>query len=77
MAYFVKVIPPSKRARIHEGSCRHCREGLGQENQDKGSGPTYWSRGFATLSEAQSFMAQLPDYADTGLCAYCKPGVAV
>jgi len=73
MAYFVKVIPPSKRARIHERSCRHCREGRGQENQDKGSGPTYWSQGFATLPEAQSFMTKLRNYADTGLCAYCKP----
>jgi hypothetical protein len=72
MAYFVKVIPPSKRARIHKGSCKHCREGQGQENQDKGSGPTYWEGGFATLREAQLVMAALR-YTDTGRCAHCKP----
>ncbi|MGO9686382.1 MAG: hypothetical protein ACLPTZ_28045 [Beijerinckiaceae bacterium] len=74
MSYFVKVIPPSKRARIHVGSCKHCREGKGQEHQDKGSGPTYWSDGFSTLAEAESFMRNLLGYTDTGFCAYCKPG---
>jgi hypothetical protein len=76
MAYYVKVIPPSKRARIHDGSCKHCRNGLGQEHQDKGSGPTYWSSPFGTLADAKSFMDQL-GYTDTGYCAYCKPRIDV
>ena len=74
MGYYVKVIPPSKRARIHEGSCKHCRNGEGQENQDKGNGPTYWSRPFVTVDDAKAFMKDL-NYSNTGLCAYCKPGV--
>lgn len=76
MAYFVKVIPPSKRARIHGGECRHCRDGRGQEGQDKGSGPTYWKPaypmpGFETLAEAQQFMADL-HYGDIGACLDCQ-----
>lgn len=72
MAYFVKVIPPSSRARVHDGSCTHCRDGQGQENQDKGTGPTYWEGPFDTLAGARAFMAGLR-YSDTGLCAYCNP----
>ena len=75
MSYYVKVIPPSKRARVHKGSCRHCRDGLGQENQDIGEGPTYWSACFDTLREADAFMSALPSYRDIGHCAYCKPGL--
>lgn len=77
MSFFVKVIPPSGRARIHSGECKFCREGQGMENQDKGTGPTYWQpkypdAGFETLTAAKSFMASLGDrYGDTGLCPYC------
>jgi hypothetical protein len=77
MAYFVKVIPPSGRARVHAGECKFCRDGQGMENQDKGTGPTYWrpafpSQGFTTPSEAKKFMDGLGDrYTDTGLCPYC------
>lgn len=77
MAYFVKAIPPSGRARIHTGECKFCRDGQGMENQDKGTGPTYWrpaypEPGFETLAMAKSFMSSLGQrYRDTGLCAYC------
>jgi hypothetical protein len=78
MAFFVKVIPPSKRARIHTGACQFCRDGQGMENQDKGgSRPTYWhpaypSPGLASLKEAEAFVTDLgPRYADTGKCPYC------
>lgn len=77
MAYFVKVIPPGKRARIHTGECKFCRDGQGMENQDKGTGPTYWhpsypSLGLGTLDDARGYMASLgPRYIDTGLCSYC------
>ncbi len=77
MAYFVKVIPPSKRARIHIGECKFCRDGKGMENQDKGTGPTYWypaypSPGLETLAGAKKYMAGLGQrYDDTGLCSYC------
>lgn len=74
MSYFMKVIPPMKRARVHRGECRHCRNGKGQEHQDKGKGPTFWSNPFSDLTAAQSYMAGL-GYTNTGLCAYCKPGV--
>lgn len=75
MAYFVKVIPPSSRARIHGGEYRHCRNGQGQENQDIGGGPTYWQPpyplpGYQTLDEARQFMADLNND-DVGVCADC------
>lgn len=79
MAYFLKVIPPSGRARIHVGDCKFCCNGQGMENQDKGTGPTYWhpsypSPGFQTLAEAKAQMERLgPRYSDIGLCAYCMP----
>jgi hypothetical protein len=77
MAYFVKVIPPHGRARIHAGHCKHCRDGQGQVTQDKGTGPTYWqpaypADGFDTIGEARAFMNGLgPRYRDTGECPYC------
>ena len=77
MSYFVKVIPPSGRARIHKGDCRYCRNGQGMENQHIGTGPTFWhpeypAEGFLNLESAQSYMAGLSDrYKDKGLCSYC------
>lgn len=73
--YFVKVIPPAGRARVHDAECRHCRHGAGQANQDKGTGPTYWSGPYSDLKAAVAFMDQLGTrYTDTGLCRDCKPG---
>jgi hypothetical protein len=77
MAYHVKVIPPSGRARIHKDSCKFCREGQGMANQDKGTGPTYWepahpNKGMVTIKEAENFMANLGlRYKDKGKCPYC------
>lgn len=77
MAFHVKVIPPSGRARIHDGPCKFCRNGQGMENQDKGSGPTYWHPpypfpGFQTYPEAALYMAGLgARYIDVGACHYC------
>lgn len=77
MAYFVKVIPPGGRARIHAGDCRFCRDGQGMENQDKGTGPTYWhpkypEPGLPSVADARAYMSGLgPRYDDTGLCPYC------
>lgn len=82
MSYFVKVIPPSKRARIHRGDCRYCRDGQGMLNHDKGTGPTYWhpafpKPGFESPAQAKTFMASLgPRYDDTGSCQYCMRGEA-
>jgi hypothetical protein len=82
MAYHVKVIPPSGRARIHEGACKFCRDGRGMENQDKGTGPTFWcppypTLGFRTIAEAKRYMDELgPRYTDTGQCAYCMKGLS-
>lgn len=75
MSFFVKVIPPSKRARIHSGECDHCDNGQGQKNQHKGTGPTRWvpahpSPG-VTLTEAEAIMASL-NYTDVGHCYYCE-----
>src|SRR5437879_1101648 len=53
VSFFVSHMTPHKRARIHKGSCVHCRDGQGQENQEKtGSGATGWSPALATLAEA-------------------------
>jgi hypothetical protein len=77
LSFFVKVIPPSGRARIHSGECKFCREGQGMENQDKGTGPTYWKpafplEGFQTTGEASEYMRGLGErYEDTGMCSYC------
>lgn len=82
MAYFVKVIPPSGRARIHAGDCDHCRHGRGQKNQDKGSGPTFWQPkfpdpGYLSVAEAQAFVDGLGSrYTDTGHCPYCMKSVS-
>jgi hypothetical protein len=73
--FFVKIIPPSKRARVHAGDCDHCREGQGQANQDKGGGPTSWYPAYPspgiTLVAAEKRMSELTGY-DTGRCHYCK-----
>jgi hypothetical protein len=77
VAYHVKVIPPSGRARIHEASCKFCREGQGMENQDIGEGPTYWyppypTAGFNSIADAQSYRDDLGSrYTDVGMCQYC------
>jgi len=77
VSFHVKVIPPAGRARIHEGSCKFCRDGQGMKNQDKGTGPTYWrpaypAPGFLTIAEATRFMDSLgPRYTDIGQCPYC------
>jgi hypothetical protein len=75
MNYYVSHMTPIKRARIHKGTCAHCREGQGQENQEKNnSGATGWSRPFVTVSEAEAYMANnFPTFTDTGRCQHCKP----
>jgi hypothetical protein len=51
------------------------------ENQDKGTGPTYWhppypAPGFRTIAEAKGYVAGLSSrYADTGQCPYCMKGL--
>jgi hypothetical protein len=78
MAFFVKVIPPMGRARVHAGDCTFCRDGRGQEHQDKGTGPTYWKPayplpGYSTVAEAKAFMDGLgPRYTITGNTGFCK-----
>lgn len=71
MAFYVFHATPHRRARVHDGGCIHCREGKGQENQDKtGSGATGWSGPFATLSAAESFMRKL-NFRDAQHCKTC------
>ena len=77
MNYYVSHMTPHKRARIHKGSCVHCREGQGQENQKKSdSGSTGWSPPLKTLAEAEAYMERtFPKFTDKGTCQHCKPGV--
>ena len=80
MTFFVKVIPPSKRARIHLSTCRHCRDGQGQVNQDMirdedgmpSGGVTYWRGPFNDYSEAKKFMDER-GYPQNGIgnCGTC------
>ncbi len=76
MSFYVSHMTPIKRARIHKGSCPHCREGQGQENQEKtNSGHTGWSPPLKTLADAEAFMAsQFPTFTDKAKCGHCKPG---
>jgi hypothetical protein len=78
MNYYVSHMTPHKRARIHKGSCVHCREGQGQENQEKSdSGSTGWSQPFGTLADAEAYMERtFPKFTDKGKCQYCKPGIS-
>lgn len=78
MAFYVSHMTPHRRARIHEGSCVHCRDGQGQENQAKtGSGATGWSPPLPTLAAAEAYMArEFPRFTDTGKCSYCIKGLA-
>lgn len=73
--YFVKIIPPMKRARVHSGDCQYCRDGQGQLNQDKGYGPTRWEPHYPhqglSLESARLKMLAL-GYDDTGFCFYCE-----
>jgi hypothetical protein len=68
---------PHGRARVHEGSCVHCRDGQGQENQAKtGSGATGWDGPFSSVVEAAAFMEHaFPRFKDKGK-PYCIPKVA-
>lgn len=76
MAFYVSHMTPIKRARIHKASCPHCRDGRGQENQERnGSGSTGWSPPLATIAEAEAYIArEFPRFDDIGKCGHCKPG---
>jgi len=76
MSYYVSHMTPIKRARVHRGSCVHCRDGLGQVGQHRNdSGNTGWSAQFATYSEADAYMRKdFAAFTDVGTCGHCKPG---
>ena len=73
--FYVFHATPMNRARIHRGHCVHCREGKGQENQQKnGSGATGWNGPFPSAGQAELFAFEnFEHYADFGFCAYCCP----
>lgn len=72
--FYLKVIPPSGRARVHRSECKHCNGGLGQYNQDKGGGPTRWEGPFPSYILAADAMKRLgARCADVGPCRDCKP----
>lgn len=72
MTFYVFHATPMKRARVHFHSCKHCRDGQGQENQDKnGSGATGWDGPFNSLKEAEDFMGHRFKFDDVGRCKYC------
>ena len=73
MAYYVSHMTPQKRARVHEGSCSHCREGRGQEGQERtNSGATGWSQPFDTITQAEAYMRhQFPHFTNKARCGHC------
>jgi hypothetical protein len=73
MSYYVSHMTPHKRARVHDGSCVHCRDGAGQANQQKsGSGAMGWSQPFETLEQAEAYMErQFTHFTDKGRCKHC------
>jgi hypothetical protein len=76
MALYVKAILATKRSRIHDGGCRHCRNGQGLQQQPVVRRcraywrPSYPQAGYATLAEAQGVLADL-GFANAGICADC------
>jgi hypothetical protein len=71
MAFYVFHATPMRRARVHDGTCKFCRDGQGMENQHKnGSEATGWDGPFETLKEADGKMAGFR-FPDTGHCKYC------
>ncbi len=71
--YYVFQAKPIKRARLHLASCRHCRDGQGQEGQHKtGSGATAWTGPYQSRAGALAFLLGL-EYKDAKPCGYCKP----
>jgi hypothetical protein len=74
--FYVSRSVKVKRARIHLGSCIHCRNGQGHTNgAEDDSGLTGWSSPFATLAEAGAYMErEFPTFTDKGKCFACKPG---
>jgi hypothetical protein len=71
MAFYVFYAKPMRRARIHKGDCKYCRDGQGMENQHKtGSGATGWEGPFAKLEEANACMTAFR-YEDSQTCKYC------
>lgn len=76
MDYYVSQAAPHSRARLHDASCSHCRDGQGQEGQHRTGAAMRWHGPFDTLAKAEQFMArQFGHYKDTGKCGHCKPGV--
>ncbi len=75
MSYYVFHAAPHKRARVHDGSRVHCRDGRGHANQQtSGSGATGWSRPFETLAQAESYMSyRFSHFTDKGKCKVCIP----
>jgi hypothetical protein len=72
-SYFVFVAKPLRRARVHLADCKHCRNGQGQENQDKnGSGATEWFGPFGSRDDAFAKMMALHPK-DHGACGHCRP----
>lgn len=78
MPFYVSHLTLQRRARIHVGSCLHCRDGQGQRNQAKtGSRATGWSPPLGTVEEAKAYMErEFPRFSDKGMCQRCMRGFA-
>ena len=74
--FFVSHMNPIKRARIHKGSCPHCRNGQGQAGQDRnGSGNTGWSHPLDRDGAVMEAAMHLENgWEDVGFCKKCLPG---
>lgn len=74
--YWVSWMLPIKRARLHQGSCKHCNYGKGQNGQHRtGSANTGWEGPFDEISDAMdklSHFSKERSWSDVKVCHFCK-----
>jgi len=68
--YWVNVMPPSRRARVHSSNCHDFDDAQIQAVRDKQGSRSYWVGPHDSLVDAETYMRRLK-YADTGRCTLC------
>ena len=63
-----------KKARIHKGSCSHCKEGNGTGRNTLGKKNGQWHGPFSSYNEAKKLAESLEDRVVSD-CGHCKPNI--
>ena len=71
MKYYVYQNWHRVRARVHLGTCSHCKNGQGTQPQDSGQNGK-WHDPFDSKDAAITLMLSFR-YADSDLCKVCRP----